>query len=401
MKILVQPKKSRTSDFNALRLVVSSILIVFACSGVSLAFQAPGGRGDVSNTKTAKPTSAQPAAGTSKPQVSITSKKRTAIASKPRASMTAGRRTLRTSGQRTARTSKPQIEKPASLSSVNQPAPVNPPVEYAGLTVSANPPGTEILLNGQPYESRDENGNLVLNNLKPGSYTIQARKAGYREQSRTIALEPKQHEPINLTLEPLPGSLSVKPSVAGAEIVITNLETNSMLGSYMDQISEMTIAPGRYQVSISKNCYGTEVREVTINPTASITLEPSLKKQRCSGQTIQGDARTIIESQADGKYLIVSLTGKSGDDTNEVGTLDVTVNANGNSFAGGSVTGTMLPGFPCEINFQRLENVAEYSWKESPSPSNQWGRVVVRVRPKDSKRPIHFTITWRRTGQDQ
>lgn len=211
-------------------------------------------------------------------------------------------------------------------------------------------------------------------------------------------LEPKQHEPVNITLEPLPGSLSVKPSVAGAEIILTNLETNSVIGSYMDQVPGVTVAPGRYQVSISKNGYRTVMREVTINPADSIYLELPLEVQKSPRPQIQGDERTVIESQADGKYLIVSLTGKSGDDTNEVGTIDLTVSTN--SFGGGSVTG-MLPGFPCEIKFVPIENVAEYSWKESPSPSNQWGRVVVRVRPKGSKRPIHFTITWRRTGQNQ
>jgi hypothetical protein len=43
----------------------------------------------------------------------------------------------------------------------------------------------------------------------------------------------------------------------------------------------------------------------------------------------------------------------------------------------------------------RLENVAEYSFVEPPGAANQWARAVVRLRPKESKRPMHFLINWK------
>jgi hypothetical protein len=334
---------------------VSLILIVCAFSLTSIAAQSKSGREDVSekevHNKSTQPKKTQP----------------------------------------TSRVRKHRIEEQNNSSSVNQ------TVLFAGLTISANPPGSEILLNGQAYSARDEKGNLVLTDLKPGSYTIVARKAGYRDQSRTVNLDPKQQEYLAITLDPLPGIINIKPSVAGAEITISNLETDAVIGRYTDQVAGALVNPGRYQVSISKGGYQTMVREITINPADSIYLEPSLETLKVSKTRVHSDALTSIDSQRDGKYLIIGLTGKSGDESTNVGTLDVTVNNSDNGAQ--SVTG-MLPGLPCEIDFVRIENVAEYSLKESPGPSNQWGRVVVRVRPKDSKRPIHFSINWKKF-QDQ
>jgi hypothetical protein len=127
--ILIKPKESRTRDFNALRLVVSSILIVFACSGASLAFQAPGGRGDAPINKPSKPKSAQPTSGTGNQGTPTAVKKKTAVASR--------QGTLKTSGQRNTGTSSRKNEKQNSPSSVKQSAPVNNPPSSTRVSLSA------------------------------------------------------------------------------------------------------------------------------------------------------------------------------------------------------------------------------------------------------------------------
>jgi hypothetical protein len=40
------------------------------------------------------------------------------------------------------------------------------------------------------------------------------------------------------------------------------------------------------------------------------------------------------------------------------------------------------------------ENVAEMSFKEPPGTINQWRKVLIRVRPKDSKRIVRLAVYW-------
>jgi protein TonB len=59
-----------------------------------------------------------------------------------------------------------------------------------------------------------------------------------------------------------------------------------------------------------------------------------------------------------------------------------------------------LNGSPCRIEFFKIENIDEWSLVETPSPSNQYSRIVVRVRPKDAKRPLRFAVNWKSVTND-
>jgi len=98
-------------------------------------------------------------------------------------------------------------------------------------------------------------------------------------------------------------------------------------------------------------------------------------------------SRSRVET--DGKYLIVYLEGSSGDAAKKIGSINVVASSTGQN----AVTG-VLSGRPCRVQFIQLENVAESSVVEAPGPSNQWARIVVRLRPKSSKRPVAFAINW-------
>jgi protein TonB len=41
-----------------------------------------------------------------------------------------------------------------------------------------------------------------------------------------------------------------------------------------------------------------------------------------------------------------------------------------------------------------VDNVAEGSLVDNPSASNAWALIGARIRPKDAKRPISFTVNW-------
>lgn len=336
-----------------------AFLLFAVCSplSVSFAFQVKGGRIVVAPAPPPKPKVANPT-------------------------------TTRT-GSRHVRSTSPQAAPRATIK-----APLKTPSLLADLTINANPPESSISLNGREYSERDQNGNLRFNGLKTGEYTIIVRKETYRETVRKITLEPKENEFVSITLDPLPGVLRVSPSVNGTKITVSSMETGNVIGDYAEAVNDLEVLPGRYRVLVSKDGYRPVEREVTVRPAESVYLEPPLEALPVSKPRIQGDSAMSIETLKDGKHLIVSLTGKSGDPAATLGAVNVMLTANGNFFNVGNVTG-LLPGFPCQVDFVRIENVAEYSFKEAPGTGNRWSRVVVRVRPKDSKRPVHFSVIWK------
>jgi hypothetical protein len=272
------------------------------------------------------------------------------------------------------------------------------PPALAEISITVSPPDSTILLDG--VEHRAENGTFRQAELKPGTHKIVVRRAGYREVAYDLGVAAGDRTPLSVTLKPAPGSVNVSPDVADATVSIINAETGSEVGRYDGRASGVELAPGRYQVVVSKSGYRTTAREVTVEPAGTVYIEPSLvplpslpaERGRVGNRSFRGDTATQLQSTRQGKFVVASLSGRSGSATNAVGSVDVTLDANGGG--AGNVSG-MLTGFPCQVDLVRLENVAEYSFVEPPGIGNQWGRVVVRLRPKDSKRAMHFLINWK------
>ena len=105
-----------------------------------------------------------------------------------------------------------------------------------------------------------------------------------------------------------------------------------------------------------------------------------------------------VRVESEGKYLIIYLSGNSQDDSTNIGTINVTASKLAPAFP--EVRGN-LGCAPCGVALIRLENVTEGSFIEAPGPSNQHSRIVVRIRPKDSKRPVRFAINWRSLSESQ
>ena len=290
---------------------------------------------------------------------------------------------VRATARGPARKRKPEPETPAVA-----------PVAPAALTISTNPSTAFISVNGNEIESRDANGALRLTGLRPGPYNLIVGRQDYREERRTINLVPGQVENISIVLRPLPGKLNVSPSVAGTEITVRNSRAGSEVGSYAERVSDLEVEPGVYQITVSKSGYKTSTREVTVEPAKSAYLEPLLEPAPVERERVHPDAAMFMQTANDGKYLTVSLTGQSGDSASAEGALDVTLNAVGSASDTRSVAG-MLSGFPCQVDFVRIENIAEYSFIEPPGFGNHWAAVVVRVRPKDPRRAIRFAINWK------
>lgn len=292
--------------------------------------------------------------------------------------------------RRTAESSPPaRVKAPVRIKKEEPPPPV------AEVTISVSPADSAIVWGGVEYSA--ENGTFTRRALRPGMYKVVVRKAGYREETYHLNLDAGQRTPLSVSLEPMAGTLNVVPGVEDATISVVNAETNTEVRRYTGRVRDMELAPGRYQVIVSKSGYRTTVRDVAIDPAGSVYLEPPLEllpaeRRHPAGRSFRPDSAMRMQSAPEGKFVVLSLAGRSGSTTSVVGSVDVTLGGGGGQTD--SVSG-MLTGFPCQVDFVRLENVAEYSFVEPPGTGNQWGRVVVRVRPKNSKRAMRFLINWK------
>lgn len=253
-----------------------------------------------------------------------------------------------------------------------------------------------VSLNGQKVTTiyTTETGTITIKGLKPGPYKLIARKENYREFNLDLSLAVETENVVTVFLAPNTGRLTVKPSVNGASVEVLNVEGGTSLGRYSEFLENVEIAPGSYRVSTSKDGYRTAVREITVNPGESVFLEPVIEmlpkppvtlKRRPAAPVIP----TTFTIDTDGKNAIFRVSGSTGDVATRVGTVSVQFGGPNHGVVGS------FNGMPCIVEFVKLENVAEGALVEAPGPSNNWATVVVRVRPKDKKRPVSFAINWR------
>lgn len=280
--------------------------------------------------------------------------------------------------------------------------PVKPPQPRpttATLSVSVTPLDSTVSLQGRDY--RALNGYVLFERLPAGAHSLTISRPGYRDRGIEVRLRPGDHTPLSVSLERLTGFISVSPLVEGTEINVVEVATGKSVGVYSGRVNRLELPPGRYQVSVSKRGYMTTEREVVVEPDLKSSIEPPLfalprpaPARRPAAPPFSPDYSTRVQASVEGKFVVVTLTGRSGDTSNALGAIDVTLSvAGGQGYATG-VSG-VLTGYPCQVDFVRLENVAEYSFVEPPGAANQWARAVVRLRPKESKRPVHFLINWR------
>ena len=292
-------------------------------------------------------------------------------------------------------TARPKARKPENgIRKTRRP---QPPNLEAQITVKVDPPDSTVYLDGQQLDTGDPATGLSLGGLKPGPHTLTVRHPpGYAEREQIINLTPGANGSLNITLERLMGNLDIVPSVADSEINLESVDSSQrvQLGPYSGRVNSLALASGTYEITISKSGYQTAHRRITIRPGESIFLEPQLfplptptPTQAPPTAIAPVPSRSMVETA--GKYFIMQLHGASGDTVGRVGTINVMLGTHGEN----TVTG-ILPGRACQVQFVQLENVAEGSVVEGPGPSNQWAKIVVRVRPKTTKRPIGFAINW-------
>lgn len=251
------------------------------------------------------------------------------------------------------------------------------------------------LINGQKVKiSERVAGVISLKGIRPGTYRLLARKPDFLEYAKPVTVTLEGENVFTVTLTPTPGKLTVSPSVSGAEVEIVSVETNISVGRYPERLDQFELAPGQYRVLTSREGYRIAIREIRVNPGESVYLEPlleSLPRPTPTPKPVAFVAPMNASVQREDRFLLFYLQGSSGDSARTVGSITVSLSGPARS----TVTGN-LNGLPCQIELIKLENIAEASIVEAPSPANNWASMVVRVRPKEEKRrPISFAINWK------
>ena len=269
----------------------------------------------------------------------------------------------------------------------------------ANVLIKVEPEDSIVTFDNEPVSAESITGTLALKDLKVGPHVVVARREGYREQTLTMDLAPGDNQSLDLKLQALPAILNVSPVVSGAQIEVRTAGAEEALENRTGSIRNLALPPGKYKVSVSKDQYRTEERTIILNPGQAVYLEPMLERviKEVGAPVAPVPARQTIvavpQSSSvviEGKSLLVTLFGASGNSAVAAGTVSVAVAWGSNT---AEISG-VITGAPCRIEFVRLENVAESSVAEAPGPSNKWSRMVIRVRPKDAKRTVRFNINW-------
>ena len=100
-----------------------------------------------------------------------------------------------------------------------------------------------------------------------------------------------------------------------------------------------------------------------------------------------------VEMVVDGKFLLVQIKSKPGQLTELTGSMDVDLFPSLALMGSGRATG-YLPGVPCRVDLIVKENIADYSFKETPGAPNQWERMQIRIRPKNPRKVVSFSVAW-------
>ena len=113
-----------------------------------------------------------------------------------------------------------------------------------GIRVSTEPEGAMIYMNGE----KKGNAPLSLLDLQPGLYTFRLEMAGYKILEQDVTVSPNRTEETSFQLR-LTSNLTILPDPEDAKIRFLNIEKEYKPG--------MDLAPGNYQIEVSKDDYTT------------------------------------------------------------------------------------------------------------------------------------------------
>ncbi|WP_456365881.1 glucodextranase DOMON-like domain-containing protein [Thermococcus sp.] len=136
---------------------------------------------------------------------------------------------------------------------------------YGMISVYSTPAGATVSIDG-----KDVGTSPVKYYLVPaGNHTITLSMKDYHDYTKTIVVEPEKAITINATLELLPGTITITSNPSGANVYLN--------GSYKGITPlAFNLAPGTYEVKLTKQDYKNYTTTITLNPGESKTISATL-----------------------------------------------------------------------------------------------------------------------------
>ena len=158
------------------------------------------------------------------------------------------------------------------------------------LTVRAEP-ASQIALDGSDVGSTGSSGLLVLSGIRPGRHVVVARKQGYTEATNVVEVVEGRSEVVELTLDALPGTLTVTANVPGAILSIEGA------GDHRLPVTRLDVSAGSRRVTVMGAGYEPVEENVEIRAGELTTLDVVLEPVRV------GELVRVVRSRFDaGNY---------------------------------------------------------------------------------------------------
>jgi sugar lactone lactonase YvrE len=142
-----------------------------------------------------------------------------------------------------------------------------PAVEPLGnLIVDSNPPGAAVTLDGEPKGRTP----VTVSGVKAGLRSLSLSLDGYRPWRGEVSVEGGAAARSSVTLEPLPGSISVSSSPAGA-VVYLDGEPKGQTPTEIGQV-----AVGNHQIKVSLKGYRDWTDRVSVGPGGKVSRRVAL-----------------------------------------------------------------------------------------------------------------------------
>lgn len=160
-----------------------------------------------------------------------------------------------------------------------------------------------MLVDNAPIGTTDGQGFLKRDGLAAGTHFVKIHKEGYGDEQRTVSLPPGQAQALNLVLAPLPGKLTISPSIPDADVVVAGR-------SYHGQVSDLQLAAGQYPVTVSKTGFKSDTRTVTVAPgrvqNVDVTLQPLSSQEQLGSIEKKYQAKDFDGVISDGRGLLAT-----------------------------------------------------------------------------------------------
>jgi len=206
-----------------------------------------------------------------------------------------------------------------------------------GLQITVLPTEGEVYLNEQFVGKSSMEKPLRLDNLLEGKHALRVLAGGYQKQEQNVQIQPRTVQNIQVSLQSLPGSLSVESEPSQATIII-NGKTMGTTPYKLD-----TIAQGSYNIELQAENFKTFYKSVKIQSGQLSELKAVMEviPGQLLVQSVPTAARVFLGTDFMGNTPLLLENIKPG-------TTNITVKLNGYSDYKEDVQ--ILPGKKIELN---------------------------------------------------